>query len=107
MDIRSARPAGTPFIFENVLYRPAQDCSVTYGGRVAVNRVVRLTPDEFVEETVCHVEPDAGGRYNAGLHTLSGVGDLTLVDGKRYMFDRRFFIGRLREKLTGKGVAHV
>lgn len=31
VDIRSSRPAGTPFIHEGVLYRPAQDCSKTYG----------------------------------------------------------------------------
>jgi len=32
-DIRSARPAGTPFVHDGALYRPAQDCSRTYGAR--------------------------------------------------------------------------
>ena len=40
IDVRSSRPAGTPFVLDGVLYRPAQDCSRGYGGAVVVNRVV-------------------------------------------------------------------
>ncbi|MBV8654013.1 MAG: hypothetical protein JO255_21315, partial [Alphaproteobacteria bacterium] len=40
IDIRSSRPAGAPFVIDGVLYRPAQDCSRTYGGAVVVNRVL-------------------------------------------------------------------
>ena len=39
IDARSARPAGTPFVHAGTLYRPAQDCSHTYGGAVAICRV--------------------------------------------------------------------
>jgi hypothetical protein len=84
-DLRSSRPAGTPFLAEDgTLYRPAQDCSRVYGGAVVINRVVRLTPDEFEEEVVARVQPDPDGPCPDGLHTLSAVGDLTLVDGKRH-----------------------
>lgn len=91
-DIRSSRPAGTPFIHEGQLYRPAQDCSVTYGGCVAINHVLRLSPNEFAEETVAVVRPDKAGPFGHGLHTLSAVGNLTLIDGKRYIFT----LGNLR-----------
>jgi len=91
-DVRSARPAGTPFIHEGILYRPAQDCSVTYGGRIAVNRVLKLTPDEFLEETVRHLEPPAGSIYRQGIHTISKAGDFTLIDGKRYKWSFMFLI---------------
>ncbi|HEX3846152.1 MAG TPA: hypothetical protein VHV81_02125, partial [Steroidobacteraceae bacterium] len=47
IDIRSARPAGTPFWVQGVLYRPAQDCSSTYGARVSINRILALSPLEF------------------------------------------------------------
>jgi hypothetical protein len=106
-DIRSARPAGTPFIHEGALYRPAQDCSVTYGGRVAINRVLSLSPDNFSEETVNFVEPVHDSRYHHGLHTLSSVGNITLTDGKRYQLNRRFFIHQLRKKLKRKGSGNV
>lgn len=82
-DITSARPAGTPFVADGVLYRPAQDCSVTYGARVVIHRVVELTPDSFREEPVVWIEPDPNGPYPHGLHHLASAGDVTLIDGKR------------------------
>jgi hypothetical protein len=85
-DVRSARPGGTPFYENGVLYRPAQDCSKTYGGRVIINRVVTLTPTAFHEVEAARVEPDPRGEYPAGLHTLSQVGEITLIDGKRVIF---------------------
>jgi hypothetical protein len=85
-DVRSARPAGAPFRVDGVLYRPAQDCSSSYGARVSINRILALTPDEFREEVVTTVNPDPRGKYPAGLHTLSRLGARTLVDGKRSVF---------------------
>jgi len=83
LDTRSARPAGTPFLHAGELWRPAQDASLTYGGRVALNRVMELAPDRFREETVKFVGPLKGTDYPDGLHTLCAMGDLTLIDGKR------------------------
>ena len=82
-DPRSSRPAGAPFAHDGQLFRPAQDCSETYGGAVRINRILRLTTDEFEEQTVAVVRPDANGPYPSGLHTLSPLGDRTLIDGKR------------------------
>jgi hypothetical protein len=100
IDICSARPAGTPFIFEGNLYRPAQDCSVTYGGRVVINQVLRLTKDEFVEKTVRIIDSVPGSPFDDGLHTISRAGNYTLIDGKRYRINRFFFMSQLREKLN-------
>jgi hypothetical protein len=83
-DLRSARPAGPFFMLDGALYRPAQDCSVTYGGAVIINRIDRLTPEEFAEQPVRRLAPAAHGPYPHGLHTLSSAGNLTLVDGKRH-----------------------
>jgi hypothetical protein len=83
-DLRSSRPAGPLFMVDGKLYRPAQNCAVTYGGGVVVNRIERLTPEEFVEQPVRYIGPAAHGPYPHGLHTLSGAGNVTLVDGKRH-----------------------
>ena len=84
-DLRSSRPAGTPFTGEDgALYRPAQDGSRVYGGALVINRVTRLTGDEFREEVAAHLRPDPAGPCPDGLHTLSAAGGLTLVDGKRH-----------------------
>ncbi len=84
-DIGSSRPAGTPFFYKGDLYRPAQDCSTTYGRRVALNRVISLTPARFEEEPVAFIEPYGKGPYPHGLHTVASVGKITIVDGKRFM----------------------
>jgi len=85
-DVRSSRPAGTPFVHHGDLYRPAQDCSRTYGGAISMNRVEALSPTEFREEVVLTILPSPRGPCPDGLHTISAVGDLTLVDGKRNRF---------------------
>ena len=82
-DVRSTRPAGSPFEHGGQVFRPSQDCSETYGGAIHINRIVRLTVDDYEEESVAVVRPDAKGPYPAGLHTLSALGDWTLIDGKR------------------------
>lgn len=97
-DVRSSRPGGTPFWFEGSLYRPAQDSSESYGGALTINRVLRLTVDEFVEEPVVHINPIAGP-YSEGLHTLAGDGAVTVLDGKRMAFLPRSAVRRLRYKL--------
>jgi hypothetical protein len=40
IDVRSSRPAGTPFFYQGSLYRPAQDCSETYGGRITMKCII-------------------------------------------------------------------
>ena len=85
-DVRGARPAGPPFRHDGALYRPAQDCSRTYGGRVTLHRVLELTPETFAEEQVAVVEASPRSRWPIGPHTLTAVGDVVLVDGRRTVF---------------------
>ena len=81
-DARSARSGGTPFISGGRLYRPSQDNSRSYGGRLILNRVEVLTATAFDERPVRVIDPRKGSRYPDGLHTLSAAGGRTLVDGK-------------------------
>ena len=83
VDVRSARPAGAPFYVNGTLYRPAQDCSRTNVGRIAINRIVDLSPSRFAEVTVAYVEPDRRSRFGTALRTLSFAGEYCVVDGKR------------------------
>ncbi|MCB0790388.1 MAG: hypothetical protein H6595_11600 [Flavobacteriales bacterium] len=82
-DVRSARPGGTFFMDGGVLYRPAQDSSRTYGGRIALNRVTELSTTAYNEELVKYIGPVPGSAWCEGMHTLTAIGDITLVDGKR------------------------
>jgi len=84
IDVTSSRPAGTPFVVGEKLYRPAQNCSVTYGGSVVIAHVEELTEKSYRETVVHRIRPLAP--YCNGLHTLSRSGGKTLVDGKRILY---------------------
>ena len=99
IDPRSARPAGTPFVHAGSLYRPAQDCSRSYGGGVAICRVDVLTPTEFREEVVREIR-SLPTSYRRGTHTLASVGEATLVDGKRLVFTLAGTRRALRSRLV-------
>lgn len=86
VDIRSARSAGTPFVYNGHLYRPSQDCSVGYGKKIIINRVTKLTTAEFKEEEIAVVEPYKNSPYPDGLHTISSAGNMTIIDGMKKIF---------------------
>jgi len=83
VDVHSARPGGTPFLYQGQLYRPAIDTAPHYGCRAVVNRIEELSVESFHEEPAAVVAPEPGGAFPDGLHTLSGVGPITLIDGLR------------------------
>jgi len=86
IDMSSTRPAGTPFQYEGYVYRPAQDCSEIYGGRIIINRLVKLTPSEFQEEPVATISPHSEWPYPYGIHTISCTANTTAIDGMRPRF---------------------
>jgi hypothetical protein len=90
-DVSSARPAGPPYRRRGKLYRPAQDCSTTYGGAVVINRILELSPERFREEVVCRIAPEASGDYPDGFHTLNVLDGMCVVDGKKIVTDWSWF----------------
>jgi hypothetical protein len=78
-DARCARPAGALYWRNGALYRPAQICVPRYGAGIALNRVLRLTPQAYAERPVERIVPAADSGL-LGMHTVNRAGDLTLVD---------------------------
>ena len=78
-DVRNSRPAGRPFYWNGDLCRPAQNSSRRYGYGMTINRMVRLTPDEFVEQEISQVLPQ-WRKDLRGTHTLNLCEDLTIID---------------------------
>ena len=76
-DVRCARPAGQLYMRAGALYRPAQICAPAHGTGLAMNRVLRLTPDEYVERQVERILPAPG---LCGMRTLNRAGELTVID---------------------------
>ncbi len=85
-DISSSRPAGSIFTRGGKIYRPAQDCSKTYGGSVTINEIKELSGNEFEEVAIKKIGPYdyMGCMYKYGLHTISTAKGVTLIDGKSY-----------------------
>jgi len=102
MDITSARMAGGFFWHDGTLHRPAQNCLLTYGASVVLHRVVRCTPNDYVEETMGHLVPDPAGPCPDGLHTFSAWGQRTLIDGKEHVLSVRTAGHKLWRRLRGK-----
>ncbi|MBL7924965.1 MAG: hypothetical protein JNL88_12260 [Bacteroidia bacterium] len=106
-DICSARPAGPCFIHESVLYRPAQNSSIRYGGSVVIHSVDLLTEEEFQESPVNEIHPEQfTGPYTEGFHTLSPMGAFTLIDGKRKVFTLRNLFPLFRKKRDARIKLH-
>jgi hypothetical protein len=101
-DVRCSRPAGTPFVHDGRLYRPAQDCTKRYGWRLAINHVSRLTPNQFEETPLRWIGPLSESPYPHGFHTLAACGDLTLVDAKWSGLNWPLLRFRLARKLGGR-----
>lgn len=82
VDARSGRPGGTMWFSQGTLMRPAQDCSVRYGGSLKIMSVGKLTTEEF-EEVLLEEIHSPNPAYPAGIHTLARHRDLMAIDGLR------------------------
>jgi hypothetical protein len=103
IDVRGARPAGTPFQHNGRLIRPGQDCAATYGAAVALHEIEELTETTFRESLLTVLRPDPIGPFPDGLHTLVHDGTRFWVDGKRYIFDPLLFGRKTLRRLRRLG----
>lgn len=105
IDVRYARGAGTPFVHNGKLYRPAQDCSRSYGGSISIMHVETLDPVAFTEDVAAEVHADPQGDFPDGTHTVSRLDGRFLVDGTRRQFSTSAFtheFGARWRRLAGR-----
>ena len=102
VDVRSARPAGTPFRAAGRLIRPAQSHDRGYGSGIVFNEVIALSETAFEERVVGTLSPPRRGPFRHGLHTISALGSLTLIDGKRRRFALASMMGATRKRLRSQ-----
>jgi len=80
IDARTARNGGEIFEHENELYRPSQcNDEGIYGRALNINKIKKLTLDEYVEETIETIEPD----FHEGLlatHHLHQIEGFFVID---------------------------
>jgi hypothetical protein len=88
-DVRRARPAGGLFRSNGAIFRPAQDCSRSYGCGIRLHEVRHLSETDYEEREVGALEP----LWRPGLvgtHSISHAGRLTVIDARQ----RRLRFGR-------------
>ena len=85
-DIRSARCAGTPFLYDGSLIRPSMDYSEKVEGRIVLNRIDTLSTTDFAEESIRTIDPYCDSPWPDKIHTLANAGEHTVVDGCREAF---------------------
>ena len=79
-----ARPGGTPVVVDGHVVLPVQDCTATYGEAVRLLRFDELSTAHVASSLGDPIRPPASfAPYDAGLHTLSACGPITLFDVKR------------------------
>lgn len=81
-DVRSGRPAGMLFEHRGRWYRPAQDGSRSYGSAITIQRIERLSQDEYIEVGVTRLDP----RWRpdvVGIHTINAIDGLSVLDTRR------------------------
>jgi len=78
-DVRSARPAGALFFYNNKLYRPSQDCSRRYGYSTVINEVIEMNTDNYVENPVSNILPN-WDKDVVATHAFSSQKRLTVID---------------------------
>jgi hypothetical protein len=83
--VRSSRSAGPIFVHKGKLFRPAQNCSRSYGYGLSINRIDRLTVTCFEETVVSTIGPEIISRSCKGVHTLSFADDLMVFDAKFHL----------------------
>jgi hypothetical protein len=83
-------------VVDDVLYRPTQNHSRTYGGSVVINKIKKLTADSYEDEQAFEVHPRRP--YNRGLHNISIRGNLIVVDGMM----RKFRFATIAKKIDIK-----
>jgi len=78
-NVMYARPAGYLFERDDQLFRPAQICAPIYGAGLSFNRILRITPEEYVERETRKIF--AGTEIKAhGIHTWNKAGSLRVID---------------------------
>jgi hypothetical protein len=71
----------------------------TYGDKIHINKIEKLSPTEFSEKTIETIMPIENSNFYKGIHTINSDGKYTVIDGKRFIFISENFIFQLKRKL--------
>ncbi len=99
-DMKTARPAGSLFHYQNQLYRPSQNCLGSYGKELNIFKVKKLNLSEYEEELIQIIKPE--NEYSAGCHHLSICNDQIVIDGRKEKISLKPFYWKLKNVFVRK-----
>lgn len=85
-NINGARPAGNFIEVDGEIYRPAQNCGEYYGKSITIQKVTKLTTDNFEEEAYMHIGAENYHEFNMGIHTINSVQNYLVIDAQKGHF---------------------
>ena len=81
--IINARPAGSFINWGGKIIRPSQNSGTTYGGKITLNEITELSEKNYSEKIIEVLAPeDFKNKSIVGIHTISTIGNSTLIDAK-------------------------
>lgn len=89
----SSRRAGDIFLSNNELYSASQSCVKSYGEKLYINRILKITNHEFKEKSILSYSPQSP--YDEGIHTFNTYKGMCVVDGLSYLFLPQYKLNRL------------
>ena len=102
-NLDGSRPAGNFIKVDGEIYRPTQNCGLYYGSSITINKINKLTENEFEEECYFKIEPDKNSAFKGGVHTINVAEDIIVIDGIKMLFKpvkkwKLFFDKRRKKK---------
>lgn len=99
IDCSKARPAGKIFNYKGKRIRPSQNSTEHYGQSLILEEIELLTERHFSTIPFKIVEPIEDSEYNKGIHTINSDGNITVFDGKRFVFTMSGFKQQFKQKI--------
>lgn len=99
IDCAKARPAGKLIDYQGKTIRPSQNCTEHYGQSITLEEIETLSDKLFSTRYYDEILPIKNSDYNKGIHTINSSDDITVFDGKRFVFTISGFKQQLKQKI--------
>ncbi len=97
-----SRMAGPIHFTNEKMLRFAQDSSEYYGKRIVVFEIKHLCTTKYEEMFIKYIVPDKNNKYNKGIHTISSIDNMTLIDSKSHILSWAGSCYKFQRKLKRK-----
>lgn len=99
IDCSKARPAGKIFSCDGRIIRPSQNSTSHYGESLILEEIEILSEKQFSTIPFKIIEPIENSDYGKGIHTINGDDNITVFDGKRFVFTMSGLKQQFKQKI--------